>query len=83
MLFISTLEIIPEKAKELTSKVTNPKMVQGIVIKDMLGVFGKPDILIIFEAPSEKVAAEFVLQFSDLAVMKTQLVFPMKIIEEF
>lgn len=83
MLFISSLEIIPGKAKELTDKAKNPKMVQGVVIKDILGIFGKPDAMLIFEAPSERTAAEFVLQFSGCTVSKTQLVFPIKIIEEF
>jgi len=83
MLFISTLEIIPGKTKELTGKAKIPKMLQGIIIKNMLGVFGKPDIILIFEATSERIAAEFVLQFSDCATTRTQLVFPIKIIEEF
>jgi uncharacterized protein with GYD domain len=83
MLFISSLEIVTGKAKELTDKAKKPKMLQGITIKNILGVFGKPDIILIFEAPSERTAAEFVLQFSDCAVTKTQLVFPIKIIEGF
>ena len=83
MLFISTLEIIPGKTKELTDKAKNPNMMQGIVIKEILGVFGKPDIMLLFEAPSERTAAEFVLQFSDSATTRTQLVFPIKIIEGF
>ena len=49
MLFISSLEIIPGKTKELTDKATNPKMIQGVIIKEILGVFGKPDIILIFE----------------------------------
>jgi uncharacterized protein with GYD domain len=83
MLFISSLEILPGKAKELTEKAKNPKRIQGVVIRDILGVFGKPDIILIFEAPSERTTAEFVLQFSDCATIRTQLVFPIKIIEEF
>lgn len=83
MLFISTLEIIPGKTKELTDKAKNPNMMQGIVIKEILGVFGKPDIMLLFEAPSESSAAEFVLQFSDSAITRTQLVFPIKLIERF
>ncbi len=83
MLFISLLEIIPGKAKEATDLAKNPKILQGVTIKELLGVFGKPDIVIEFEAPSERIAAEFVLQFSSVAVTRTQLVFPIKIIEEF
>ena len=83
MLFSSSLEIIPGKAKQLTDKAKNPKMLQGVVIKDILGAFGKPDIILIFEAPSEQLAAEFILQFCEYSVMKTQLVFPIKLIEEF
>ena len=83
MLFISSLEMVTGKAKELTDKAKNPKMLQGIQIKNILGVFGKPDIILIFEGASERTAAEFVLQFSDCAVTKTQLVFPIKIIEGF
>ncbi len=83
MLFISSLEMVTGKAKELTDKAKNPKMLQGIQLKNILGVFGKPDIILVFEAPSERTAAEFVLQFSGCAVTKTQLVFPIKIIEGF
>jgi uncharacterized protein with GYD domain len=82
MLFVSTLGIIPGKTKDLTDKTKNPKMIQGIIIKNMLGCFGKPDIMLIFEAPSEVIAAEFILQFSDCSTIKTQLVFPMKLIDE-
>ncbi|MBU1853925.1 MAG: GYD domain-containing protein [Candidatus Omnitrophica bacterium] len=81
MLFISSLEITTEKAKELMTRARNPEMIQGVVIKDILGVFGKPDIILIFEAPSERTAAEFVLQFTDCAITRTHLVFPIKIIE--
>lgn len=83
MLFISSLEVIPGKAKEVTDKAKKPKMTQGIVIKNILGVFGKPDVILIFAAPSERVAAQFVLQFSNCAISRTHLVFPIKIIEEF
>ena len=83
MLFISLLEVIPGDAKKLTDKAKNPKMIQGVIIKNILGVFGKPDIMLIFEAPTERTAAEFVLQFSRCAITRTQLVFPIKIIEEF
>ena len=83
MLFISLLEVIPGDAKKLTDKAKNPKMIQGVIIKNILGVFGKPDIMLIFEAPTERTAAEFVLQFSSCAITRTQLVFPIKIIEEF
>ena len=83
MLFISSMEVIPGSAKELTDKAKNPKMIQGVVIKDVLGVFGKPDIILIFEAPNERTAAEFVLQFSSCAITKSHLVFPIKLIEEF
>ncbi len=83
MLFISCLEMLPGKGGELTAKAKNPKMIQGVVIRDILGIFGKPDIILTFEAPSERTAAEFVLQFTDCAVTKTQLVFPIKIIEGF
>lgn len=83
MLLISLLETIPEKAKEATDLAKNPKISQGIIIKEIFGVFGKPDIVIVFEAPSERVAAQFVLQFSSVATTKTQLVFPIKLIEEF
>ncbi|MFC1666405.1 hypothetical protein ACFL0P_00845 [Candidatus Omnitrophota bacterium] len=83
MLFISSLEIIPGKAKQLTDKAKNPNITQGLIIKNILGGFGKPDIILVFEASSERAAAEFVLQFSDCATTKTQLVFPIKIIEGF
>tara|TARA_Y100000031_G_C8086365_1_gene322084 strand:- start:83 stop:331 length:249 start_codon:yes stop_codon:yes gene_type:complete len=82
MIFISTLEVIPGKVKQLAEKAKKPKMIQGVIIKNILGVFGKPDIIIIFEASSESMAAEFVFQFAEISQTKTQLVFPIKMIKE-
>jgi uncharacterized protein with GYD domain len=45
-----------------------------------LGLFGKPDVAIIFEAPNEKAAADFTVQFGRYGDLVTSLALP---IEDF
>jgi uncharacterized protein with GYD domain len=76
MLFVTYLEALPGKYNAAIKLFKNPRIPNGIVIKESLWMFGKPDAMIVFEAPDEKTAGEFVVQFGEIAVPKTSLVFP-------
>lgn len=76
MIFVSTLEIIPgntDKALELVKKITPP---EDIKILHFLQMFGKPDFYLIFEAPNEEKAMDFILEFSPYLESSTQLGVP-------
>ena len=78
MLFITFLEIIPGQYTKAIRAFKNPKVDGEINIKQSLWLFGKPDALIIFEAENEQMAGEFVVQFGEVADMRTSLVFPIE-----
>jgi len=80
MLFVTTLKFLPGKYEEGTRLCKRPKIPEGLKIKLFLGLFGKPDALIVFEAPDEGTAADFAVQFGRVAESATALALP---IEEF
>ena len=80
MLFVTTLKALPGKYDEATRSFRHPKIPENIKIREFLGLFGKPDALIVFEAPDESVAAEFAVQFGSSAESVTSLALP---IEQF
>ncbi len=77
MLFVTTLKALPGKYDEATRMFRHPKIPDEITIREFLGLFGKPDALIIFEAPSERLAAEFAVQFGSAVESVTSLAMPM------
>jgi uncharacterized protein with GYD domain len=52
------------------------KVPEDIKIKEFLSLFGKPDFMIVFEAPNEERAMSFVLKFATVTVPKTSLSYP-------
>ena len=76
MLFVTTLKALPGKYDEATRLFRHPKIPEGVQIKEFLGLFGKPDAIIIFEAPNENIAAEFAVQFGSAAESVTSLALP-------
>ncbi len=73
MTFITTLDVIPGRADELLNAVKNLKVPDEIKIREFLSLFGKPDYVLIFEAPDEEKAMNFILKFVAYAVPKTSL----------
>ncbi len=73
MTFITTLDVIPGRADELLNAVKNLRIPEGIKIREFLSLFGKPDYVLIFEAPDEEKAMNFILKFVAYAVPKTSL----------
>jgi len=78
MLFVTFFETLPGKNTKAIKILKNPVCPHGVKIVRSLGMFGQPDAMIIFEAESEKCASDFVVQFTDVAAIKTSLAFPME-----
>ncbi|MEO0094881.1 MAG: hypothetical protein ABIL46_00165 [candidate division WOR-3 bacterium] len=73
MTFITMLDVIPGRADEMLNAVKTLKIPEGIKIREFLSLFGKPDYVLIFEAPNEEKAMNFILKFVAYAVPKTSL----------
>jgi len=67
MLFVAHATLMAERSKEAFKELKKLKPSAGIVVKGMYAVFGKHDILMIFDAESEKVALDFVLELRNLS----------------
>ena len=78
MLFITFLEIIPGQYTKAIRAFKNPKVDGNITITQSLWMFGKPDAVIIFVAEDEQTAGEFVVQFGEVADVRTSVVFPIE-----
>jgi hypothetical protein len=78
MLFITFLDILPGQYTKAIRAFKNPTLSPTLSIKQSLWMFGKPDAIIIFEAENEQQAGEFVVQFGEVAAVKTSLVFPIE-----
>lgn len=73
MTFITMLDVIPGRADGLLNAVKTIKIPEEIKIREFLSLFGKPDYVLIFEAPDEEKAMDFILKFVAYAVPKTSL----------
>lgn len=78
MLFMTTLDIIPGKAEDMFNLVKKVKPSEGIKVRQFLQLFGKPDFVIVYDAPSENDAMNFVLKFASCATPKTSLCNPVE-----
>jgi uncharacterized protein with GYD domain len=78
MIFVSMLDVIPGKVGELQKIISTIKTPKDIKIREFLSLFGKPDYILIFEAPNEEKALAFILKFVSFAVPKTSLGIPVE-----
>jgi uncharacterized protein with GYD domain len=78
MHFLTTLRFLPGHYEQAVRSYKNPKVPHGVKVREFLGVFGDSDALVIFEAPDEGTAAEFVVQFSEHSHTSTSVVFPVE-----
>jgi len=78
MIFVSMLEVIPGKVDEVHKIIKTIKVPKDIKIREFLSLFGKPDYILTFEAPSEEKALSFILKFVSVAVPKTSLGMPVE-----
>ena len=80
MLFVMQLNVIPGQFEEATRMFKHPKLPNNVVVHEFLGLLGKPDALVIFEASDPATAADFMVQFGRVAEVSTSLALR---IEEF
>jgi uncharacterized protein with GYD domain len=78
MLFVTTMNVIPGNYSRAIKKFKNPEKPEGIEIKCFYGMFGIPDTIMIFEAPNEETAGTFILQFGEVAELKTSVAVPIE-----
>ena len=78
MLFVSSMNIIPGNYKKAVKLFKNPIIPDGVKIKSFMWMFGIPDAIIVFSAPNEETAGEFILQFGEVAELKTSVGFPIE-----
>lgn len=78
MLFITSMNIIPGQYTKAIKLFKNPNAPEKIIIKSFLWMFGIPDAIIIFEAPNEESAGDFIVQFGEVAELKTAVGFPIE-----
>jgi len=80
LLFVTMLKVLPGQLEEATRLFKHPKLPNNVMLHEFLGLLGKPDAIVIFEAPDAATAADFMVQFGRVAETTTSLALP---IEEF
>ena len=78
MIFITSMNIIPGNYNKAIKLFKNPALPKDVKITQFLWMFGIPDALLIFEAPDEGTAGEFIIQFGEVAELKTAVGFPIE-----
>ncbi len=78
MIFVAQLKVLPGQLEEATRLFKHPKLPNNVMVHEFFGLFGKPDGLIVFEAPDAITAADFVTQFSHVADTATSLAIPIE-----
>ncbi len=78
MIFLCQLRILPGQLDEATRTFRHPKLPNNVMVHEFLGLLGKPDAIVIFEAPDAATAAEFVVQFGRVAESTTSLALPIE-----
>ncbi len=76
MLFVTHLSALPGSYTDAIRTLKNPKIPKKVEIREYLGTFSHFDAIIIFEAPDEATAVEFVGQFAELFKTETAVAFP-------
>ncbi len=78
MLFVTQLKVIPGQLEEATRLFKHPKIPNNVMMHEFLGLLGKPDAMVIFEAPDASTAADFTVQFGRVAEATTSLALPIE-----
>ena len=76
MMFITLLDAVPGEYLNMARLIKNLKPPEGGKIVMAMGMLGKPDAFVIFEAPDEASAADFTVQFNKVATFRTSVIFP-------
>ena len=60
MLFAVLFSIIPERTADAFEEIKKIKVPQDVLVKSIFAVFGKHDIMIIYDAANEQVSLDFI-----------------------
>ncbi len=77
MRFVCLGDVLPGKAEEAIQLGKDPKIPEGVTMRETLALMGDPCAVMVFEAPNEKVAFQFILQFSSVMKTKTMVAMPL------
>jgi len=78
LLFATHLSTLPGRFIEAIRTLKNAKIPKAIKVREYLGIFSQYDAIIIFEAPDEATAVEFVGQFGECFKVETAVAFPVE-----
>ena len=78
MLFVSLLKVMPGQLEEATRLFKHPKLPNNVMVHEFLSLLGKPDAIVIFEAPDAITASDFVPQFGHVADTNTSIAIPVE-----
>ena len=78
MLFVCTIKSTPGNYSHSIKTLKHPKIPEGIEVKYFLGMFGRQDFILVFEAKDEKTASDFVIQFGQIGEVFTSLAIPIE-----
>ncbi len=78
MIFIMFATANPERFADLFHLLRNMNVPEGIKIREKLEIFGKPDVVLVFEAPNEELASNFIEQFGRVSTVTTHLAMRVK-----
>ncbi len=73
MIFVTKMDIIAGKTDEAIKLVKTVSPPDNIKILHFFQMFGKPDFYLIFEAPNEDMAIDFVMHFTPALETSTSL----------
>ena len=73
MIFVTKMDIISGKTDEAIELVKTGKAPDNIKINNFYQMFGKPDFYLIFEAPDEDKALDFVMHYTSALDTSTSL----------
>ncbi len=73
MKFVMFATAHPERYSDLFQMIRKMRIPDGIKVIQRLEIFGKPDVVVVFEARDEKVATDFVKQFGSVGEVTTLL----------
>lgn len=76
MLFVTHLSALPGRYVEAIRTLKNPRIPKEVEIREYLGTFSHFDAILIFDAPDETTAVEFVGQYAECFKVETALAFP-------
>ncbi|NPA76085.1 MAG: hypothetical protein GXO25_08420 [Euryarchaeota archaeon] len=73
MWFVLFATANPEEYGDLLHILEHTRLPEGVKVHRKLKIFGKPDVVVVFEARDEQSAEEFVKQFGRVSDVRTHL----------